>query len=129
MEQSNIILVVNDSTLGFDHSSPLVTEASGGDGVFDRDRQPVQRAPRSPVGSRLVCGRRPLACDIDRQCADRVDLRIEPGDAGQLGVEEFHGSELSGADRRRLLGRRPQCWVSRGHRRSVATRVLAIVGP
>ncbi|NQW30611.1 MAG: tRNA uridine-5-carboxymethylaminomethyl(34) synthesis GTPase MnmE [Ignavibacteria bacterium] len=26
MEQSNIILVVNDSTLGFDHSSPLVTD-------------------------------------------------------------------------------------------------------
>jgi len=104
------------------------TDALGRDRVLHGDRNAVQSSPRLASSRRLVRSLRPLPGRISHHRAHCVDLRVEPFDAGQFGVQQFHAAELSPMNRRGLLRRRPQCRVARSHRRSVAIRVLANVG-
>jgi hypothetical protein len=74
--------------------------------VLDGDRKPVQRAERPAGAHGHLGGARKIARLLGHQRDDRVELRIEPRDHREMGVEHLERADLAGADQRRELARR-----------------------
>src|SRR5690606_3006202 len=69
-----------------------------GEDVLVRDRHPGERAEPLPLRPALVDGAGLLERGLRRDVQERVDLRLDLGDAVEVRLGHLHGGDLAGRD-------------------------------
>ena len=82
-------------------------DARGRRDVLDRDRQAVQGAERFAVRDRRFRRARGIPRLLGGERDDRVELRVDPFDHRQMGVEHLDRTHVAAADQPRQLARGP----------------------